>query len=341
MNNGTRSLRGGVRVAVLALLWGSTFLWIELALRGLSPLQVTFVRCLLGALVLTVACYASGRRMPRGRTVWRHIVVAAFFCNALPFALFSLGQQTVDSGLAGVLNATTPLWSIALGLALGSERGLRPVRLAGLLLGFAGTILILAPWQSAGATGWGALAILGAAASYAVAFTYMGRTLVRRGTPTISLSAAQLVAASGLTAVALPVGGLESIDPGPVVVAAALVLSVFCTAITFHLTYRIINDEGATNAAVVGYLLPVVSVLLGAVVLGEGLSVRVVLGMAVVLVGVGMTRRKNAAAATAPARTGETETANSSTDPSADSPVGSEPLPAPSTARRPELETTG
>lgn len=101
MNSGTRSLRGGVRVAVLALLWGSTFLWIELALRGLSPLQVTFVRCLLGALVLTVACYASGRRMPRGRTVWRHIVVAAFFCNALPFALFSLGQQTVDSGLAG------------------------------------------------------------------------------------------------------------------------------------------------------------------------------------------------------------------------------------------------
>ncbi|WP_434099525.1 DMT family transporter [Streptomyces sviceus] len=293
-------------MAVLALLWGSTFLWIELALRGLSPLQVTFVRCLLGALVLTVACYASGRRLPRGRTVWRHIVVAAFFCNALPFALFSLGQQTVDSGLAGVLNATTPLWSIALGLALGSERGLRPVRLTGLLLGFAGTTLILAPWQSAGATGWGALAILGAAASYAVAFTYMGRTLVRRGTPTISLSAAQLIAASGLTAVALPVGGLESIDPGPVVVVAALVLSVFCTAITFHLTYRIINDEGATNAAVVGYLLPVVSVLLGAVVLGEGLSVRVVLGMAVVLVGVGMTRRKDPTA-TAPARTGEAE----------------------------------
>ncbi|MET7692683.1 DMT family transporter [Streptomyces sp. NPDC005483] len=320
MSSGPRSLRGGVRVAVLALLWGSTFLWIELALRGLSPLQVTFVRCLLGALVLTVACYASGRRLPRGRTVWRHIVVAALFCNALPFALFSLGQQTVDSGLAGVLNATTPLWSIALGLALGSERGLRPARLAGLLLGFAGTVLILAPWRSAGATGWGALAILGGAASYAVAFTYMGRTLVRRGTPTISLSAAQLVAASGLTAVAMPIGGLESIDPGPAVVVAALVLSVFCTAITFHLTYRIINDEGATNAAVVGYLLPVVSVLLGAVVLGEALSVRVVLGMAVVLVGVGLTRRKDAAASAA-ARTGEKTVEDASASASSPAPA--------------------
>ncbi|WP_443040841.1 DMT family transporter [Streptomyces sp. AHA2] len=297
VDSGTRGLRGGVRVAVLALLWGSTFLWIELALRGLSPLQVTFVRCFLGALVLVGAAWATGRRLPRGVAVWRHIGVAAFFCNALPFALFSLGQQTVGSGLAGVLNATTPLWSVALGLALGSERGIRPVRLAGLVLGFAGTIVIFAPWRTSGATGWGALAILGAAASYAVAFTYMGRTLVRRGTPTLSLSSAQLLAASGMTAVALPAGGgLEPVDPTPVVLVAAVVLSVFCTAVTFHLTYRIINDEGATNAAVVGYLLPVVSVLLGAVVLGEDVGLRVVLGMAVVLAGVAMTRRTSAPA---------------------------------------------
>ncbi|MGW1817894.1 DMT family transporter [Streptomyces sp. NPDC002125] len=314
MNGSTRSLRGGLRVAVLALLWGSTFLWIELALRGLSPLQVTFARCALGALVLVVACRVAGHRLPRGVAVWRHIAVAAFFCNALPFALFSLGQQSVGSGLAGVLNATTPLWSLALGLALGSERGLRPVRLTGLLLGFAGTVLIFAPWRTTGAAGWGALAIIGAAASYAVAFTYMGRTLVRRGTPTLSLSAAQLVAASGLTAVAVPFGGLDSIDPGPTVVVAAVVLGVLCTAITFHLTYRIINDEGATSAAVVGYLLPVVSVLLGAVVLGEEIGVRVVLGMAVVLVGVGMTRRQGPSGVT-----GEEELS----EPAADGAVGS------------------
>ncbi|MCX5264806.1 DMT family transporter [Streptomyces sp. NBC_00199] len=310
--SGARSLWGGLRVAVLALLWGSTFLWTELALRGLSPFQVTFTRCTLGALVLVVACRASGHRLPKGAAVWRHLLIAAFFCNALPFALFSLGQQTVDSGLAGVLNATTPLWSIALGLALGSERGLRPVRLAGLLLGFTGTIVIFAPWQTAGANGWGALAILGAAASYAVAFTYMGRTLVRRGTPTISLSAAQLVAASGLSALAVPIGGLEAIDPGPTVLVAAVVLSVCCTAITFHLTYRIINDEGATNAAVVGYLLPVVSVLLGAVVLGEDLSARVVLGMVVVLAGVAMTRRQGTAA-TAQGATAQEVTAQEAT----------------------------
>ncbi|MCC5032210.1 DMT family transporter [Streptomyces sp. WAC 00631] len=293
MNSGTRSLvGGGARVAVLALLWGSTFLWTELALRGLSPLQVTLARCTLGALVLVVAGLATGRRLPRGRAVWRHIVIAALFCNALPFALFSLGQQTVGSGLAGVLNATTPLWSLTLGLVLGTERGPRPVRLAGLLLGFAGTAVIFAPWQDNGPVGWGALAIVAAAASYAVAFTYMGRTLVGRGIPTLSLSAAQLTAATGLVAFALPAGGLEAPELGTTTLIAVVILGVFTTGITFHLTYRMIAEEGATNAAVVGYLLPVVSVLLGALVLNEDIGPRVVIGMVVVLAGMGMTRRK-------------------------------------------------
>ncbi|GHJ40099.1 DMT family transporter [Streptomyces sp. TS71-3] len=288
------------RVAVLALLWGSTFLWIELALRGLSPVQVTVARCALGALVLTAACYATGRRLPRGRAVWGHIAVAAFFCNALPFALFSVGQETVDSGLAGVLNATTPLWSVAIGLTAGSERGIRPARLAGLLLGFAGTLLVFAPWRQAGSAGWGALAIVAAAGSYAVAFVCMGRNLVGRGIPTLSLSAAQLLAATALSALALPAGGLSPITIDPAPLAAVCVLGVFTTGITFHLTYRIVADEGATNAAVVGYLLPVVSVTLGAVALNEALTLRVVAGMAVVLAGVAMTRHRGAASRPAP-----------------------------------------
>ncbi|MGC3862448.1 DMT family transporter [Micromonospora chersina] len=279
------------RVGVLALLWGSTFLWIELALDALTPVQVTLSRCVLGTATLLVACLGSGRRLPRGRAVWGHLVVAAFFCNALPFAMFSIGQQTVDSGVAGVLNATTPLWSLLIGVVMGSERGLRPVRLAGLLLGFAGVVLIFAPWQTAGPVGWGALAIVAAAASYAVGFAYMGRNLVGRGVPTISLSAAQLIAATGLTSLTLPAGGLAPIQIDPETVLAVVVLGVVATGITFHLTYRIIAAEGATNAATVGYLLPVVSVALGAVVLDEPFSLRIAAGMAVVLVGVALTRR--------------------------------------------------
>ncbi|MEU7517837.1 DMT family transporter [Streptomyces sp. NPDC042898] len=278
-------------MGVLALLWGSTFLWIELALRALSPLQVTVARCFLGAGTLLVLCVATRRRLPRGRTVWGHVFVAAFWCNALPFALFSLGQQTVGSGLAGVLNATTPLWSLLLGLALGTERGLRPVRAGGLLLGFAGVVVIFAPWQGAGQAGWGALAIVGAAASYAVGFAYMGRHLVGRGLATLSLSSAQLVAATVLTGLSLPLGGRPPVDIAPSGLAAVVILGIFATGITFHLTYRIIAAEGATNAATVGYLLPVVSLLLGFVVLDEPFSLRAAAGMVIVLVGVSMTRR--------------------------------------------------
>jgi drug/metabolite transporter (DMT)-like permease len=284
------------RVGLLALLWGSTFLWIDLALDGLTPVQVTLVRCALGALVLGVSCRFARQRLPRERALWGHVLVAAFFCNALPFALFGIGQQSVDSGLAGVLNATTPLWSLLIGLVTRAERRPQAIRVIGLLVGLAGTALIFAPWQRSGRVGWGAVAILGAAASYAFAFTYMGRHLVGKGAPTLSLAAAQLLAATGLTALALPAaGGLVEVRLQPVPLFAVAVLGVFATGITFYLTYRIIADEGATDAATIGYLLPVVSVALGALVLGEDLSPRVIAGMAVVLVGVALTRRRKAA----------------------------------------------
>ncbi|GAA4592411.1 DMT family transporter [Planotetraspora phitsanulokensis] len=290
-------MRGGhaslVRMAVLALLWGSAFLWIRLALDdGLTPLQITFIRSALGAAVLAGLALSARQRFPRGRATWGHLVVAAFFCNALPFFLFGIGEQTVDSGVAGVLNATTPLWSVLIGIAIGTERGLTGVRLGGLVLGFAGTMLIFAPWQEAGLVSWGAAAILGAAASYAVAFAYMGRNLTGKGTTPIALSAAQLAAAAGLSAPALPIGGAAPVAVGPMAVIAVAVLGVFGTGFTFYLNYRLIADEGATSAATVGYLLPVVSVALGAIVLDERLGLRVIAGMAVVLVGVAMTRRQ-------------------------------------------------
>jgi drug/metabolite transporter (DMT)-like permease len=280
------------RIGVLAVLWGSTFLWIKLALEDLSPVQVTLTRCALGALVLLGLSLRGGRHLPRSSKVWGRIVIAAFFCNALPFAMFSIGEQSVDSGVAGVLNATTPLWSLLIGLAIGTERGLRPVRLVGLVVGFAGTLVIFAPWRQTGLASWGALAILVAAASYAIGFAYMGRKLVGQGHATIALSASQLIAATGLTALTLPAGGLAPVHLHPAGLIAVVVLGVFATGVTFHLTYRIIADEGATNAATVGYLLPVVSVALGAIVLDEQLSVRIVAGMVVVLVGLGMTRWK-------------------------------------------------
>ena len=273
-------------MGVLALLWGSGFLWIKLALTGLTPVQVTVLRCALGAGVLLVLAGFARQRLPRDRATWGRLVVAALFCNTLPFALFAIGEQTVDSGIAGVLNATTPLWSVLIATALGERP--RPVCLTGLALGFAGVLVIFAPWHQHGLASWGSLALLAAAASYAVAFAYMGRHLVNRGEP-LAMSAAQLLAATGLATLTLPAGGFDRAPTTGALLAVA-VLGIAATGVTFYLNYRVIEDEGPTAAATVGYLLPVVSVALGALVLDESVGPRVVAGMAIVLVGVALTR---------------------------------------------------
>jgi drug/metabolite transporter (DMT)-like permease len=279
-----------VRMGLIALFWGSSFLWIKLALASLSPIQITFARSVLGGSVLLVLCYASGQRLPRGRRIWGHLVIAAFFGNALPFLLFAVGELTVPSGVAGMLNSTTPLWALLIGILIGTERNLRPVRVAGLGLGFAGTLLIFAPWAAGELASWGALAILAAAVSYAISYTYIGRHLSGRGGAPLALSAAQILTATGITTLAVPVDGLQPVHLHVSAVVAVVVLGVFGTGFAFALNYRLIADEGPTQAATVGYLLPVVSVLLGALVLGEDLNPRVIAGMVVVLAGVAMTR---------------------------------------------------
>ncbi|MGW5053194.1 DMT family transporter [Actinokineospora sp. NPDC004072] len=276
-------------MGLLALMWGSSFLWIEIALTGLSPVQISVARCALGATVLVGLCYAARKRLPKDWRAWGHMTVAAVFANALPFTLFAIGQQTVDSGVAGVINATTPLWQLVIGLALGTDRGLGGLRVVGLLLGFGGTMLIFAPWDAA-LMGWGALVILAAAISYAVAYAYIDRTMKHRGVAPIAMSATQLLSATWLVALALPVGGLTPVALTWQVVLAITMLGVFGTGFAFALFYRLLADEGPTNASVVGYLLPVVSVLLGATFLGEDLNIRIIIGMLVVLAGVAMTR---------------------------------------------------
>ncbi|TWP45199.1 EamA family transporter [Lentzea tibetensis] len=281
-------------MGVLALLWGSSFLWIKIALTSFSPVQISLIRTVLGAVVLLVLLRTMRQSLPRQAATWRHMIFVATFGCAIPFTLFAVGGQTVDSGVSGVLNATTPLWAVFIGLTLGSEKWSNPVRLIGLVLGFAGVLLIFAPWEKSGLASWGAVWCLVAAASYAIAYTYVGRYMDKTGLSTQQLSAMQLVSGAGLITLALPAGGFQPITPHWSGFVAVAILGIFGTGVAFILNYRVIADEGATTATTVGYLLPVVSVLLGAAFLGEQLNLRVVAGMLVVLLGVAMTRRQTA-----------------------------------------------
>jgi drug/metabolite transporter (DMT)-like permease len=277
-------------MGALALMWGSSFFWIKFALSAFSPVQLVLGRLALGAVVLVLLCYFGRDRLPTQRRVWLLLLIAAFFHNALPFLLFAIGERTVDSGITGVLNSTTPLWVVLVAPLLGAERRPSGMRAVGLAVGMAGIVLIFAPWQASGLLSWGAVACLVAAASYGFAFVYEGRYLSNIGVSPVALSGAQMILASGLMLLAVPVGGLTPIHLDPGAVVALVILGAGSTGVAFALNYQLLESEGAVAASIVGYLLPVVSVLLGSIFLGERLDLRVIGGMIVVLAGVALTR---------------------------------------------------
>jgi len=281
------------RIALLALIWGSAFLWIKLADRGFSAVEVTLARLALGAAVLFIIVRVRREQVPRPGRLWAQIAVAALFANAVPYLLFAVAEQTVDSSTAGIINATTPLWTVVLALAVRHQKSVTRWQAAGLAAGFAGTVLIFTPWHTAGGLfSAGALQCLAASVSYAVSYIYMDRFLARRGISPVVLSACQLAAAAVMLAIALGVSGVQAPHVTAQSVAAIAVLGIIGTGFAYVLNYQIITSEGATVASTVTYLLPVVAIVLGVVVLGETITVTVLAGIALVLGGVALTRRR-------------------------------------------------
>jgi drug/metabolite transporter (DMT)-like permease len=281
------------RIGLLALIWGSAFLWIKLADRGFSPAEVTLARLALGAAVLFAIVAARRDQMPHSPRIWTHIALAALFANAVPYLLFAVAEQTVNSSTAGIINATTPLWTVVLALAVRHQRTVTSWQAAGLISGFIGAVLIFTPWNSAaGLTSAGALECLAASISYAVSYIYMDKVLARRGIGPVVLSACQLAAASVMLAIALAVTGVRTPHVTAVSVTAIAVLGIVGTGLAYVLNYQIIASEGATVASTVTYLLPVVAIVLGVLVLKETITAAVLAGIALVLTGVALTRRR-------------------------------------------------
>ena len=279
------------RIALLALIWGSAFLWIKLADRGFSPVEVTLARLALGAAVLFAVVLGRRETVPRSWRLWLHIAVAALFANAVPYLLFAVAEKTVDSSTAGIINATTPLWTVLMALAVRHQKSLTSWQAAGLIVGFAGAVLIFTPWRAAsGLTSAGGLECLAASVSYAISYIYMDRYLARRELGAIVLSACQLAAATVMLAVALTVSGVQTPHFTAESVAAIAVLGIIGTGFAYVLNYQIIISEGATVASTVTYLLPVIAIVLGALVLSESVTVTVLAGIALVLAGVALTR---------------------------------------------------
>ena len=286
-------MRATALIGVLALLWGSGFFWIKLSLDGFTPVQLTFARLALGALVLVPIILIRRLPRPRGRTMWGHLAVSALVANAIPYTLFAVAEQTVSSSLAGVINATTPLWTVLIAVAARADTRLTPRRGLGVLLGFLGVLVVFEPWNATtgGAVG-GVLACLGAAMSYGFAYVYQSKFLTNRGFSPLTLTAAQLVVASVILALALPASGGMRAQPSSLALIAVIVLGAIGTGVALVINFTLIATEGPTAASVVTYLVPAVALALGILILSEPARLTLPLGALIILIGVALVRRR-------------------------------------------------
>jgi drug/metabolite transporter (DMT)-like permease len=279
---------GLLRLGLLAGIWGSSFLLIAVALEAFSPIQIVLGRLVAGASVLALIVGVRRLPLPRSMVTWGHLAVMGVVANIIPFFLFGWGQERITSGLAGVLNGSTPLFTLVFAIAALPEERLRTMRAVGLLLGFAGVVIVVGPWDGNPLTSSlpGQLACLGAAACYGVAFVYARRFLAPLRHPTVVLAAGQLGMAALLLAVASPVVARQPVAASWLAIGALLLLGAVGTGLAYLLYYRLITDSGATTASMVAYLIPIVAVVLGVIVLGEPVGWNLYAGAAVVILGV-------------------------------------------------------
>lgn len=282
------------RLAVLAVIWGSSFLFIKVSLEGMSDIQVVLFRTILGAAAMLTIVLIRGIPLPRNIGLWGHLTIIGTVGNVLPFFLFAWAEDgRISSGLAGIYNGTTPLFTLVLAMAfLGAERA-TPARIVGLLLGFAGVVVVLAPWEGVGtSTIAGQVGCLAAAAAYGIALVWNRRHLPAFGCPPQSLALGQVVAAGAVTALTLPFIGWSDVSVTWRVAGSIVALGTLGTGIAFFLLYALIESIGATRASTVTYLVPLVAVALGVVVLGEQVEWYHFAGAAVVLLGIMIAERR-------------------------------------------------
>ncbi|MFF8595983.1 DMT family transporter [Streptomyces sp. NPDC015220] len=288
-----RPLHWRVRFAFLALTWGFSFLFMKVGTESFAPFQVTLGRLVFGTAVLAVAMAVKRERLPRGARTWGHLAVAGFFLNALPFSLFAYSELTIPSTLAGICNATSPLWGMALSLVALSEDRPTRVRVAGLGLGFLGVLTVLGAWQGfhgldAGGTAMALLASL----SYPVGWIYVRRTLAGSTESHLSLTGGQLLLATAQLAVVTPLftGAPDHWDVVPLLAIAAL--GALGTGFAMLVQYGLVAEVGPTTAQMVTYFVPIIATTAGVALLDEHLTWSTPVGAVIVLAGAALTQAR-------------------------------------------------
>jgi drug/metabolite transporter (DMT)-like permease len=284
------SLRVWIWLLSLSVLWGGSFFFAKVATGELQPLSVVFGRVALAALALNIILIATRQSLFRRTTPWSTYLAMGLLNNLVPFSLIFWGQTHIAVGLASILNATTPLFTVVVAHFLTSDERLTGAKTAALLAGLAGVVLLVGPdiLTQSEASIWGELACLAAALSYAFAGIY-GRRFKSMGVSPMEAAAGQVTTS---TLLILPI--MLVVDrpwmlpafPSLSVWAALAALALLSTALAYVLYFRILAAAGATNLLLVTFLIPPMAILLGTVFLGERLASRQFAGMA--LIGIGL-----------------------------------------------------
>jgi drug/metabolite transporter (DMT)-like permease len=272
----------------LSLLWGGSFLFNGILVRELPTLTIVSARVALAALALWTVVRLSGHAIPRSREVWLAFLGMGVLNNIIPFSLIVWGQTHIASGLASILNATTPLFAVIAAHLLTPDEKMTRGRLAGVVVGFLGVALMIGPsvLSDLGSNLLAQLAVLGGAVSYSIA-GIVGRRFRRMGLPPLLPAAGQVTASAALMLpVALIVDKPWTLAmPSMEAWAALFGLAFLATALAYVIFFRILATAGATNLMLVTFLIPVSAILLGALVLGEVLAPKHFAGMALIAVG--------------------------------------------------------
>ena len=289
MQTGVKATMGPLEwgmLLLLAVLWGGSFFFAKIAVGELPPLTVVLCRVALAALVLNGVVLLSGRRMPVDRGLWSSLFVMGILNNVVPFSLIFWGQTQIAAGLASILNATTPLFTVLVAHAVTADEKLTAARLAGVLAGLAGVAIMIGPGAFAGGGGdtLAKIAVLGAALSYAFASIW-GRRF--RGMPPTVTAAGQLTASAIVIApLAFIVDRPWTLTmPSQRVIGALIALAILSTAIGYLLYFAILARAGSTNVVLVTLLVPPSAMLLGALFLGERIAPQDYLGLAFIASG--------------------------------------------------------
>jgi drug/metabolite transporter (DMT)-like permease len=272
----------------LGFMWGSSYLFIKLAVDDFGTFTLVALRLIVGALLLWSVVRIARQPLPRERRIYGHLLVMAVINITIPFLLITWAEQSVESSLAAILTSPVPLFAIVLSSIFLADEPMRVNGVLGLVVGFIGVVII----TSRGLTGEGSsvigeLALLGAAFSYACGAVYSRRNV--RGLPPMIPAVFQVTFAAIITGViALLIEEPWTVTPDAEAIFSILWLGILGSGLAYLFVFRLFANWGATRTTLVAYLIPVVGIVLGYLVLAEPVDATIIVGTALVIAGIGL-----------------------------------------------------